>query len=319
MGRVIARFLGAGLVWKCLLLSPVWAEEWSPPSASEAYEESRRLVDVLMSGPFERRLREEFPEKVALLRSIEVTVDETPKIYGFANIEAGRRRIKLSSGIYQMVALYARYAAILNARELKINEKCNEYLKYLSDIYNLNKVKTYSAMNEFISDVETPDKFCDASGDLLSINRIHAEILDMTVVSVFAMMLGHEVAHHLLGHLPPKALNPSESKKREAEADRYGSILMGHIWRAPSAVVFTLLMNARQSHPFRVGKRYDAEECRFVFFIRDDIRVLGELDGLRILEMMSKRVDLNENAIKALKIIKENRNGSGNIDCDILQ
>jgi hypothetical protein len=251
-----------------------------------------------------------FPGYTTKLRSIKINVTDKLRPNAKSTIKNGDCSIDYYVGNTLIVYLYSRYAAIMNYLPQMHNEECFSYINYIAYIVKNEPLDT--TIDDFLKKIKYPDTFCGLSSeDSSSIDRRARAIFAETVLPVTGLTLGHEVAHHLLGHLPPPdGLSAEQSRRIEAEADRAGSQIYGTTSaRAPAAIIHAVLTQLR-AHPFSAADRHDAPECRFILYLREDQVRLGEEAAEKALSKLKDRVDFAEFLPQALEVIRQGENGS---------
>lgn len=252
------------------------------------------MVNSLKNEVFRPKIQQEKPSYLPLFESIRVNLVDSPKPVARAHIKGKDRHIDVNVGIAASVALYAQYATLYTHHAGEISSDCKAYPQYLGV-----KVREFSnkGMTEFLREIKSAGEFCGVPRIVgtPAFNQHFSEIFPQTLLSVMAIVLGHEYGHHLLGHLDHKRLTPEKRQELEADADRFGSTLLGIAgFRAPAAVIFDVLAGARSGDPFGAFRNSDPAECRFVFFLVDDARIHGEVIARQVLTALAGRRDITE-------------------------
>lgn len=251
-----------------------------------------QVIERFRRQVFLDRIRYEQPDWLKLYNSINVFLTDDMSIGAFASIKNGKRSISISRRLFIALDLYAQYAAIRMTYP-NASAACKKYLDYLGAELRNNDAKS---LKSFMETVDPPNVSCEVNptGNA-AYQKAYQTVFNETFAPVIGLMLGHEYGHHLLGHLPARKMSPVEAREIESEADTFGSKLLGPgFLRGPIAVIFDLIARGRNSDPFLKTARHEAAECRFIYFMADDMRHLNENAARRVIAYLRSRPDIAE-------------------------
>lgn len=212
--------------------------------------------------------------------------------------------VEYNLGTTAIIFYYAEYAAILNS-DLPYNESCWNYMDEIAATLTDGHRLTVASL---LKKVPPPSVHCGVHDliDRADIQAHQQSIFVETFVPTIAIMLGHEVGHHLLNHFDRRKPSPEESRRIEAEADVFASNLLWHWWpRAQSAVIFDYLMKIQKTHPFARTARHDIAACRFIYFILDDRRFFEENSYNSIVKNIRARKDMMHSLADAVSTLND--------------
>ena len=271
------------------------------------------MLHSLVNHVFIPTIKAQKPEYLRTLRTIRIVVQDDALPEARAYFSRGRRYVEFNTGIGAVTQLYINYAAIRTGLASEHNSRCKTYVDYLAEkIVQMRAVRSQGTYPSrfFWHHVEKPDTFCGVSHlDLdTRIGALSEQIARDTEHAVYALIFGHELGHHILGHLPIKrGETPQQSRLMEAEADRFAARLIGrHMIRAYAAVIFDLLARTRTQHPFAQYATHDPAECRMAYLLSIDQMFFGSATGLNIVKtIVGQRIDIRERIPYLAKFIAD--------------
>lgn len=266
-------------------------------------------VKNTFANGFLPHIRTNKPEYEERLKSIKVVVVDDARPTASAAIEGGKRVVRISIGVTFVTFLHIQYAAIRNYYKREHNAQCPRYLEHLAAVYS--EPASLKAF-DFTSDRIYPWHYCGLP-QLITDSEFHRVTSIMTeetrtFEAVFGVMLGHEIGHHVLGHLPPKDLSPAAARRIEFEADHFASNILGNYApRVSATLVFDFLSKYRRSDPFATSRRHPPAECRYLYFMSEDGRFWGGIQGPDLATFLEQRIDIKERIPQLASFIQLHR------------
>lgn len=243
---------------------------------------------------FQRNIRQKWPEWLPSFNAVEIKTTDEVRPGGIAFMDGNKRVIHLNLGATLVPHIYSEYAAIRTHYGSRHNKKCKNYVEYLGEFY---KQHGRSTPERFAAALIRPLQFCEVEylkADRVFQNQFY-DIFEDTFTPVFGLILAHEYAHHLLGHLDVAAGDPERRRALEHEADRKGSEIFGTIAsRTRAAIVFSVMASYRSADPFNPDRKAIAEECRFLSYLVDDSRFANIYSLDQLINPIRDRIDIME-------------------------
>jgi hypothetical protein len=204
-------------------------------SAQMSPEQSARKLLVQYKQGGERHVRALRPELFANLdsrsksieKAISYEVFEEGNLNAYARIENGRRTVVLSAGLIQWIDYTA--TAVIIDQHFKRTDCGHDYMVYVAQGVAENSYRKRTGRGAlqpvgdpfaFMRDVKSN---CGRmSSTQFTSNKTAMALRDLLINSTMKLLISHEVAHHVLGHLEGRrASNDAESRRQEAEADAW--------------------------------------------------------------------------------------------------
>lgn len=222
------------------------------------------------------------PAYLKAFDQIEILIVDDVKPYAYAYIDNGKRYITISTSHIILANLYAMQTFFLrNPKYFNVN-KC---MRLVED--SIEVMHTVSPDEGMRHPTMKPWRYCEVKGFPYSeeqIDNAFNPLFNAITTSIFGILLGHEYAHHLLGHLPAVKTTPEDSRKIENIADRSASYLLGEGGtRLPAAAMLYMLSRFKLGRdPFRASSGHAAQQCRFLFLVSHDARFRAGFSGKKL-------------------------------------